>query len=671
MALSQGTILYQRYRIVGLLGQGGFGTVYRAWDLNLRRPCAIKENLEATTEAQRQFQREARLLANLNHPNLPRVTDHFFVRGQGQYLVMDFVEGEDLQTKLDSNQGQPLHEAQVLPWIEQVNEALTYLHTQKPPVIHRDIKPANIKITPDGKAMLVDFGIAKIYDPTHNTTAGAQAVTPGYSPPEQYGSGKTDAQSDVYAIGATTYALLTGQAPPSSVEIISETASPPQETRLVNPSVSLNVSDAVARAMQLNREQRTRSVAEFQAALVSPVREAFVATAPAMAAGYQATQVATNVPSPPQVTPGRKIPWVWIGAAAAALLIVAVGFFALRGGNSSNTDEEYATLPAVVVVAELTDTPSPTLEATATIDLFTPTPVFSETPAPTSAPTETPIPSSSPTPVGPPAQIVDDVGVPMVLVPAGSFQMGGEAETSHAECQKLRVDGNCEFSKSEDEEPGHTVKLDDYYIDQFEVTNVRYAECVTDGDCAVPNEYISLTRSSYYDNPDYADYPVIYVNWHQADAYCEWRGARLPSEAEWEKAARGTDGRIYPWGNTFDGTKGNFCDTNCTSEYPNQDYDDGYADTAPVGSYPEGASPYGALDLAGNVWEWTASLYLPYPYDPDGGREDSSSSGLRVSRGGGLGWNMMSTNRFKMDTALTGFDLGFRCANSVVQPHPP
>ena len=211
MPLLPNQILNNRYRIVKLLGQGGFGAVYRAWDLNLDHQRAIKENLDTSPQAQRQFKREAQILDVLVHPNLPRVIDHFIVPNQGQYLVMDFVEWQDLGEMLMNG---PLPEARVLPWIIQVCDALIYLHSQNPPVIHRDIKPGNIKITPDGRAILVDFGISKVYDPTLSTTVGARAVTPGYSPPEQYGKGATDARSDMYALGATLYHLLTGQAPP-------------------------------------------------------------------------------------------------------------------------------------------------------------------------------------------------------------------------------------------------------------------------------------------------------------------------------------------------------------------------------------------------------------------------------------------------------------------------
>ena len=212
MPLAIGTVLENRYRIDALLGAGGMGAVYRAWHLRIHQHVAIKENTMAFPAAGRQFEREARMMAGLRHPNLPRVSDHFATSDGGQYLVMDFVEGEDLG-QMTGRVG-PLDEARALAWIEQVCDAVAYLHSQDPPIIHRDIKPSNIKITPQGAVYLVDFGIAKVGDARSRTTTGALGVTPGFSPLEQYGAGGTDERSDVYALGATLYALLTGQSLP-------------------------------------------------------------------------------------------------------------------------------------------------------------------------------------------------------------------------------------------------------------------------------------------------------------------------------------------------------------------------------------------------------------------------------------------------------------------------
>lgn len=265
--LDPGTILNNRYRVVRLIGKGGFGAVYRAWDLSLQKPCALKENTDTAPDSVRQFTREALILANLRHQNLPDVTDHFRIPDQGQYLVMEYVEGLDLQQLLDQNRGL-LPENQVTAWIAQICNALDYLHKQSPPVIHRDIKPANIKIKPQGSVMLVDFGIAKLYDPAGKTTIGARAVTPGYSPPEQYGSGRTDHRSDIYSLGATLYTGLTGQVPVDSMKRQSGTPLP--EPHYFNPGISPHVEAGILKAMQLSPELRYQQAVEFKSSLVIP-----------------------------------------------------------------------------------------------------------------------------------------------------------------------------------------------------------------------------------------------------------------------------------------------------------------------------------------------------------------------------------------------------------------
>lgn len=272
MPLAIDQIINQRYRIVRLLGQGGFGAVYEVWDLNLDRPCALKENLELTADVSRQFEREARILANLNHPNLPRVTDHFHIENQGQYLVMDYIEGEDLDQRLQRT-GRPIPQAEALQWIDQVCDALEYLHAQEPPIIHRDIKPANIRITPQNQAMLVDFGIAKVYAPATHTTIGARAVTPGFSPPEQYSRGETDERSDVYSLGGTLYALLTGHTPTDSIDQMAGNAPPLPEAAAINRSVNPAVSRAIAQAMAISKQERFQSVSAFRVRLGAAVRE--------------------------------------------------------------------------------------------------------------------------------------------------------------------------------------------------------------------------------------------------------------------------------------------------------------------------------------------------------------------------------------------------------------
>jgi hypothetical protein len=268
--LASGTILHNRYRIIRLLGQGGMGAVYLAEDQSLPgRLVAVKENFDPSRSAQEQFKREAVMLARLKHPNLPQVTDHFIEPSGRQYLVMDYVEGEDLDQILA--QRGPLPEAEVLGWMEQVFDALEYMHrwvdtaSGKPtPIIHRDIKPGNIKRTPEGRIMLVDFGIAK-YQTGAGTETGARAASPGFSPVEQY-TGGTDACSDVYALGATLYCLLTGQVPPESPRIAA--GMPLTPPRALNPRISPNTEQAILQAMQIQATNRYQAVRDLRQALV-------------------------------------------------------------------------------------------------------------------------------------------------------------------------------------------------------------------------------------------------------------------------------------------------------------------------------------------------------------------------------------------------------------------
>ena len=306
MPLSPGQILNNRYRIVQQLGVGGFGAVYKAMDIHLKVSCAVKENFDTSPEAERQFAREANILATLHHPNLPRVTDHFSLPGQGQYLVMDFVEGQDLEKVMEQAKQQakgPLPEAQVLEWAEQVCAALAYLHAHQPPVIHRDIKPANIRLTPGGKAMLVDFGIAKFYDPKQRTTQGARAVTPGFSPPEQYGQKSTDGRTDIYALGATLYMLLSGQAPPESIERVTGTPLPP--LRSLNPAVSPQTEQVVHTAMALLPDDRYASILDLAAALSGQT-----VSLPAAQSGSQplVTQILPGTPGYPGALASSQTP---------------------------------------------------------------------------------------------------------------------------------------------------------------------------------------------------------------------------------------------------------------------------------------------------------------------------------------------------------------------------
>ena len=266
MTIERDSLLINRYRILEILGQGGMGSIYKAEDENLGVHVAVKENLFTSDEYARQFRREAVILANLRHPNLPRVTDHFVIDGQGQYLVMDFIEGEDLRARIDI-QG-ILSDVDAVILGTAVCEALAYLHSRQPQVVHRDIKPGNIKITPGGKVILVDFGLAKVNQDSQVTTTGARAMTPGYSPPEQYGTARTDPRSDIYSLGASLYMAVTGELPEDALaRAMGQIDLTP--VRRHNSKVSRRLAAVIEKSMAVRPEQRYQTAEEFERALTN------------------------------------------------------------------------------------------------------------------------------------------------------------------------------------------------------------------------------------------------------------------------------------------------------------------------------------------------------------------------------------------------------------------
>jgi len=314
--------------------------------------------------------------------------------------------------------------------------------------------------------------------------------------------------------------------------------------------------------------------------------------------------------------------WLWpaVGGAAVVLVIVGIIIATLGGGKGGKETP--------------TDTPRPTVTLTEA-----PEPMMPVTKEPSAA--------------VPPA--VADAGEPwtrfadamvMVYVPAGEFLMGSTDADSYA---------------NDDEKPQHTVYLDAFWIDKTEVTNAQFRECVEAGACQAPASNGSSSRDSYYGDSSFDNYPVIYVNWNQAKAYCEWAGGRLPTEAEWEKAARGTDGRKCPWGNQDpDCDRANY-GSDCVGE------------TSQVGNYPSGASPYGALDMAGNVWEWVADSYGDgyYAISPSNNPKGPDSGGFKVLRGGS--WvsspdDVRAAHRDVYAPDDLYHDIGFRCSAGAGSP---
>ncbi|MDH7487096.1 MAG: bifunctional serine/threonine-protein kinase/formylglycine-generating enzyme family protein [Anaerolineae bacterium] len=640
--LISGMILQHRYRIIRQIGGGGQALVYLAEDTNLGSLRAIKELTPdpAATPQERQaaydqFQREARILAGLNHPHLARVWDHFR-EGGNAYLVMDYIDGQTLEKIMEQAAGF-LPEAAVLRWAGQLCDVLDYLHRQQPPIIFRDLKPSNVMLDKDDEIKLIDFGIARWFDPAKKTDT-LKMGTAGYAPLEQYvGRGQTDARSDIYALGATLYHLLTGHEPEvAPARVLPGQPDALRPARAHNPRISLASEAALTKATAVDPAQRFQSAPEMKRALLERAQ--------------------------PRRGQGLR-PFLLI---AVVVLLVAVVWAAVKWVMPAEPT------PTVVVSVPDTATPAPTrlptdtppaappptamptpLPATATPVPPTPTPIIvvvTATPLPA---TDTPIPPTpTPAPVQPVAgatRVWEKDGSITVYVPAGEFTMGSPGG-------------------DDDEHPQHTVYVSAFWIDQTEVTNERYLKCVQGGACRAPTE-CDWGEPTYSDSSK-ADHPVVCVSWQDAKAYCEWTGKRLPTEAEWEKAARGTDGLMYPWGDAFDGSRLNFCDANCEFNHRDSSVDDGYQRTAPVGSYPAGASPYGALDMAGNVWEWCQDWYGSdyYASSPSRDPQGPDSGDRRVVRGGS--WlnverSVRAAVRAWLDPDLRDHYVGFRCVSQA------
>lgn len=618
MPLLPEELLNKRYRIVSLLGQGQEGAVYRAWDVHEKVEVAIKEYLDPGLETQKRFRAEARRLSRLQHPQLPAVRDHFAVEGVGQYLVNDFVNGTDLQSLLQ--QYGPLPSELIIGWLQEACAPLAYLHEKGQP--HLDVKPANIRVTPAGQVFLVDTGLPGL---------GIAPGDGGYAAPEQVKqSDDVGSASDIYSLGATLYTLLTEKEPPGALQVESglEDLIPARE---MNPDVEPYLSIVATRAMSLRPDARYETVSDFARALQRPSgRQPVVADEPRQTDPLSAGSPSRRLPGSARRQIQQRTLLSLLGLLLLVLVVGAaialVGPSPLFGGEEASAAAT-ATTQAQVIAA---------LTAVA--------PTGTPTADPTAQPTPTPEPFTTKT------------GSRMLFVPGGPFRMGSEEGEA-------------------DEQPSRIVRLNPFYIDETEVTNGAYLQCVRDGTCRPPASERSAFYQDYYGNPEYGDYPVVYVNWEQARHFCEWREARLPSEAEWERAA-GFDAErgvkmTYPWGDEFDGAQLNYCDANCFSaENQDPDFDDGYRDTAPVGTYPDGRSPAGAYDMLGNVMEWVSDWYDRgyYSYGPEANPLGPAEGFSKVVRGG----SWLSSREEVRVSARTFYDpnevrtnIGFRCAKTV------
>ena len=668
-----------RYQIKHELRRGGMATVYRAYDPRFGRDVAIKvlpsEFLHDSSFRAR-FEREAHIIAALEHPGIVPVYDFGEEAGQ-PYLVMRFMVGGSLADRLAQGPIALPEAAQILAGIA---PALDVAHERG--VVHRDLKPGNILFDERANPYVADFGIAKLVAESGAFTGTGILGTPTYMSPEQaHGNVTLDSRSDVYALGAMLYELLAGKPPyqadtPLSLAM-AHVMEPVPHIREAVPGLPAEVDKVVSRAMAKEREQRYATAGALATALTAAAQDKAqsatqLAEPAAMRLAVQQltpprpAQPALRPPLPPPPPTQRPSPWwkgwpVWIVSLALmiALLVTIAALNVDHNGNVSRpttqvvevvaaapSDTPVLTItpiqatdtPALTEALALTDTPTARLTAI-TIDTSTatptqtPTPTRQDTPTPTSAltaPTETLV---TPTPTS----IKNSTPVEWVSIPVGNFVMGStedEIQQALAECQA--TEGNetgrtCEPSWFK--EPEQAAAVASFQVAKYEITNAQYAKCVQAGACQSAGRTITDDNIPY--DPIYSadEYPVVGVSWYDADSFCRWVGGRLPTEVEWEWAARGSDRRRYPWGNTYNPSMANL-----GSGYP-----------TPVGSFPSGASPFGIMDMAGNVFEWTLTFQNDQYILRGGGWSKYYFRGRVTDRG------------TQLDPSFANYDIGFRC----------
>ena len=693
-----GLTLSQRYRIEESLGRGGMAEVFKAWDLQRATYLAVKvlrEDLSRDLVFLNRFQREALTLAKLHHPNIVRFygleTDHLTV-----YMLMDFIEGSTLQDEIFLSKGQPLAENIIWLVLQSICSALHYAHSMG--LVHCDIKPGNIMINQHSEVLLTDFGIARMTDTATATMIGFG--TPAYMAPELVRGQDPTSQSDIYSLGIVLYEMITGGERPFTGER-AQTSGPtsekvrweqlhlaPPSPREHNPNISEELESVIIRCLVKEPQQRFASVLDLLNVLGQAIENrdpgAAVIVHSIVAPGkleslskynqhgvgvlIQTSGTATiaQIDKPEQKSNLRPPTWaVWTGGAVLLIItLMAVIILLVRDRGQVATEIAASTEGAVILadtpIARATDKP---------VSMATLTQVSSPTPTETSMPTLEPTLGIGSTMVNP----VD--GALLAFIPEGEFLMGSESSVAW-----------------EHEAPQHFVHLDSYWISIHEVTNAQFQMFVQDtgyrttaeqrgasflyidgGWVEVDGVYWSAPFGPGSTLSDRETHPVIHMTWFDAVAYCEWAGGRLPTEAEWEKAARGEDGGKYPWGdtNTVRGYA-NYCDRDCPFEVADIDWNDGYAFTAPVGSYPSGASPFGLFDMAGNVWEMVQDWYDAdyYSQTLDINPQGPTLGNRRVLRGGswGNGEGPLRTSfRYWYDPMKTFPFYGFRCAQTVTE----
>jgi formylglycine-generating enzyme required for sulfatase activity/serine/threonine protein kinase len=669
-----------QYKIIALIGQGGMAQVYRALQPFTEREVALKvlnPGFLNSQEVQARFLREAQLLAKLEHSGIVPIYDSGLDANNQLYLAMRLMQGGALDELLKARG--KLSIGEYLPMLQRVSAALDFAHRRK--VVHRDLKPGNILFDEEGQAYLSDFGIAHVAQQTLQMTAtGAKLGTPHYMAPEQFEGLAVDGRTDQYALAVMSYQVLSGMRPFEAETLVRlmkmHLMDAPPALTLPDAGLAGRLNRVLQRGMAKEPTERYATCGAFAQALAEanqPARD--TRTQPSVP---EATLLEATYIEPPPPTPAPAIPYkkrtrkvehtaadgsgIEIGKPVNHPNHPVVAIENKFPANESQINQSIGDQNEYSLIGEVDYLAKP--ESTDTENLVTNKPrrikwlyiwfgvlvvlglilyveahyvhfllpirqYFNERQI-TARYSQAQITVN---------QMQADIlnrggktrasdGMLMVYVPAGEFEMGSNTGDS-------------------DEQPVHTVYLDAYWIDQTEVTNGQYQRCVQAGQCE-PSEY----RNDRDFNGELQ--PVVGVDWFNARAYCEWAGAQLPSEAQWEKAARGTDGRTYPWGNAQP-------NSNLLNFYRN------IGKTVAVGSYPAGASPYGALDLAGNVWEWVADWYAEgyYATSPARNPKGPSSGEYRVLRGGSWDGDPLSVRasfRYRSTPTISFNGIGFRCS---------
>lgn len=625
------------YEIVSPFGEGGMGELYLGRHTRLAREVIIK-TIRTEDFSPRQIEhlrdrleREAFIQSQLDHPNIVRVYD-FIASGDTTCIVMEYVPGRDLRKMIMRETG-PIADYRALKLFKQILAAIDYAHNfiyldktgaRHQGIIHRDLKPANILVTPDDIVKVTDFGIVKVRGVKGGTQMGFNPGTPEYMSPEQARGRELDHRSDIYSLGVVVYEMLTGHVPfegdgsgTSDYEIRRghiELPVPPMSEYY--PGISPELEKVVLKALEKNPDDRYQTARQF-CELIEEYEQTGTAKITGRMLGARQTVLHEGRGAGRQSL--AEAPTVGIGNTVITDPNRSSNSFARSNNNAigypsaNSAGAESYSRPRVARPAEEPKSKLPLIVGITVMALLTIGISYW-------------LLTRQKPPIGSPSNQSSIVPTDMISIPGGEFSMG-------------RDDGN------DYEKPVHSVNVESFLVDKYEVTNEQYSQ------------FVRQTRHQpprHWPNGQYqigkATLPVVNVSWYDAKDYCEWAGKRLPTEEEWEFAARGKDGRLYPYGNQWKPRFSNAKEV-------------GLDEPQPVGSYPDGASPFGVLDMAGNAAEWTASDYKPYPKSPAGPQE-----GNKIIRGGGFrvpAQEQTATDRF-FDRPNVMYDfIGFRCAKSV------